>query len=276
MFSIKIISLKKDKIKRDLVLSQLEKLNLSQYVQVIDAINGKELSLDALNDITSNRKNFAPTKFNRALSAGEIGCSLSHQAIYESLNVDDVFLILEDDVVISPDLTVLLKTIEKLPTNWEVLLLGHQVARVRGARISVWGRKKLGKFIIGKPVELACGAYGYLINYKGANKLMQALKSMDAPIDHYTGITDFVNLYAIKEPIIHFSKEQAVHSNITSGRSMVEAQAIRQLENDTSSTLKKFVKSSFLYHPIKFLLKVSRRIIDYLKPLMIVRFYRDE
>lgn len=275
MLLIKIISLRKDKIKRDLVLSQLEKLNLLRCLKVIDAVNGKELSQGVLNDINMNRKHFSPTNFSRGLSAGEIGCSLSHQSVYLSMKVDDVCLILEDDVVISPDLIEFLSVIEKLPSNWEVILLGHQVMRARGARISIWGRERLGKFILGKPVELACGTYGYLINYKGANKLLQALKTLDAPIDHYTGITDFVNLYAIKEPIVHFSKEQALNSNIANEREVVESQQSRIFENDSLNSIKSFFELSFLYRPIKFFLMIIRIGFDYFRPLKIVRFYRE-
>ncbi|AFL84947.1 glycosyltransferase involved in LPS biosynthesis [Belliella baltica DSM 15883] len=256
------------------MLSQLVDLNLLKCSQVIDAVYGNELDNSIKNFINLKRKPFLPTKFNRPLTAGEIGCSMSHQAIYKRMKSNDICLIIEDDVVISRDLIDFIDLIEKLPSSWELVLLGHQVARVRGARISVWGRKRLGKFTIGKPVEMAFGCYGYLINYKGARKLINAAKKMDAPIDHYTGVSDFVNLYAIKHPIIHFSKELTVYSNIAVERELVSAQATKALENKAFSKFKEFVKSSFFYHPIRFLIRLVRWCTGNLRTLKIIRSYR--
>ena len=270
-FSIKIISLEKDFAKRNFVLHQLEDLGLLKFVQIIDAVDGKFLSGELQNSINSTQTPFEATKFYRPLSSSEIGCSLSHLSIYKSLNEGDICLVLEDDVIISTELVEFIGSIEKLSTNWDLILLGHQVMRVRGVRTSVWGRKKLGKFTIGKPVELACGTYGYLICYKGASKLIRALKTLRAPIDHYTGTTDIVNLYALTQPIIEFSKELANHSSINYERKLAESKGV---ENNNLQSFKSHLKTFCLYQSIKVLILKSIQIIEYFRIFRVIRFYR--
>lgn len=270
MFSIKIISLEKDRFKRELILQQLENLNLTEFTQVVDAVDGKLLSIKILMDKSSQQISSVPIIFNRPLTSGEIACSLSHQAIYQSMEDGDICLILEDDSILSPELIEFLGQIEKLPSNWDVLLLGHHVHRFRAARISVFGRKKLGNFKIGKPIEQAWGSYGYLICYKGARKLIQATKTINRPIDYFTGNTDVVNLYALKKHIINHSKVLSEFSNLTNERLLLDSIYI---ENTKSRIFKNFIKKSFLYHPLRYLLLGLKGIVNILRVFRIVRSY---
>ena len=274
MFSIKIISLKKDVQKRDSVLLQLSSLGLDSFVEVFDAVNGNELDASLLQNINENRRPYNLTSFNRDLSPGEIGCLFSHLAIYKTMSKGDVFLILEDDVVIEPSLVSFLNELGRLPKNWDVLLLGHQVGRIRPARTSIWDRKKNGGFTFGKPIELACGTYGYLINYQGAIKLINVLQSINAPIDHYTGTTHFINLYAIKKPLLYFSNELAEQSNLTKQRLEFELKANNSL-HPPASRVKSFIKNSFLYRPMRFALTTLNHLVDYLAVLKYVRRYEN-
>lgn len=254
MFSIKIISLRKDRFKRELILEQLENLELIKFTQIVDAVDGKALSFEILMAESSHQIYFESTKFYKPLTAGEIGCYLSHQAIYQSMGTGDICLVLEDDIIISPKLIELIDQIEKLPSNWDVLLLGHQVHRFRGAFTSIFGRKKLGKFTIGKPTEHCAGSYGYLICYKGAQKLIQAGKTIkNRPIDYFTGNTDIINLYVLVKPIIHFSKVLSESSSLTYDRNLLKN--IFKV-NHALMPFKNYIKRSFLYHPLRYLLLV--------------------
>ncbi|MDR5886700.1 glycosyltransferase family 25 protein [Vreelandella janggokensis] len=269
-FSIKIVSLEKDKIKRDSVLLALENLKLSSYADIFYAVDGNKIDSCVLTKINSNRKPYWRTGFNRDLSPGEAGCLLSHLTLYKSITEDCIMLILEDDVNIDPELVHFINRIDKLPSGWDVLLLGHQVDRKRPSRVSLWGRKKNAGFVVGKPVEMACGTYGYLINYHGAKKLIKVLENIDAPIDHYTGITDHINLYVAKQPLVHFSNEFQYSSNLSSERYELEKK-----ETSTTSTnfFKIFIKASFLYPSLKVLLGLLRHMRMRLKVLKVVRRY---
>ena len=273
MFSIKIISLKKDSFKRELILQQLENLNLTEFTQVVDAVDGKLLSTKTLIDKSLQQIPFESTKFIRPLSAGEIGCSLSHLGIYQNMEDGDICLILEDDAILSFELTKFLGFFGKLPSNWDVILLGHHVHRFRAAGISVFGRKKLGKFTLGKPIDRAWGSYGYLISYQGARKLIQATTIITRPIDFFTGNTDISNLYALKMPIINHSKVLSNFSNLTKERELLKSIYLNNTRRK-SILFKKFIKKSFFYHPLRNLLLLLKRIIQYLRVFRIVRSYK--
>jgi glycosyl transferase, family 25 len=250
----------------------LENLNLAEFAQVVDAVDGKLLSTKILIDKSSQQISSVPVPIivNRPLTAGEIGCSLSHQVIYQSMEEGDSCLILEDDAILSSELIEFIGFLGKLPSNWDVLLLGHQVNRSRAARTSVFGRKKLGKFTLGKPIEQAWGCYSYLISYKGARKLIQATKTTNRPIDYFTGNSNVVNLWVLKKPIADHSKVLSKFSNLSNGRDLLNSIYI---ENTKSITFKNFIKRSFLYHPLRNILLVLRRISSYLRVFRIVRSY---
>jgi glycosyl transferase, family 25 len=271
MFSIKIISLKKDRFKRELILQQLENLNLAEFAQVVDAVDGKLLSTKILMDKSSQQISSVPILFHRPLTAGEIGCSLSHQAIYQSMEEGDICLILEDDAILSSELIEFIGFLGKLPSNWDVVHLGSDPYIFRMARTSVFGRKKLGKFTLGKPIEQAWGTYSYLISYKGARKLIQATKTTNAPIDYFTGNSNVVNLWVLKKPITEYCKELLEFSNLAYERDLLEKSIY--IENTKSIIFKNFIKTSFLYHPLRYILLVLRRISSYLRVFRIVRSY---
>jgi GR25 family glycosyltransferase involved in LPS biosynthesis len=182
----------------------------------------------------------------------------------------DICLILEDDAILSSELIEFIEFLGKLPSNWDVLLLGHHVHRFRAARTSVFGRKKLGKFTLGKPIQQAWGSYSYLISYKGARKLIQATKTTNRPIDYFTGNSNVVNLWVLKKPIADHSKVLSEFSNLSNGRDLLNSIYI---ENTKSITFKNFIKTSFLYHPLRYILLVLRRIASYLSVFRIVRSY---
>ena len=65
---------------------------------------------------------------NKALSLGEIACSLSHRMVYEAMlkNKWKKVLILEDDVLpIEKNLAALPAALNELPGNWELVYLGY-------------------------------------------------------------------------------------------------------------------------------------------------------
>ena len=65
---------------------------------------------------------------HKRMTAGEVGCSLSHKKIYEDV-INQQYkkvLILEDDVVIDRQNIMLFDSISsELPDNWQLWYLGH-------------------------------------------------------------------------------------------------------------------------------------------------------
>lgn len=264
-FSIKVINLENDKSKRDLILQQLEVLNLTKFVQVVNAVNGELLSNKYLSDIRLQQKQLNSLKFNRTMSSGEIGCFLSHMSIFKSMEIGDICLVLEDDVILSPKLVDMIGLIDKLPSDWDIVLLGNFI-RGQAVSLSVWGRAKISNFTLGKPIELSYGSHGYLICYKGARKFLQNTKFPNAPIDHYINNPKFLNVYALKDPIIHQSGELKHYSVLEYKRNLLK---LNLAENSRLEKFKNYLKGTWLNLPIRFLLMALRWIAVF----RIVRYY---
>ncbi|RRD89882.1 glycosyltransferase family 25 protein [Conchiformibius steedae] len=129
-----------------------------------------------------------PLKKQRYLSAGELGCSLSHRAVYQTVLArgQDYALILEDDAYFIEDPSVLLnpdylQTIQQ-QYPFDVLILGYvktlpehlpyyyrRIPLKTRATLTV--NDKLYRF--GTPWEqYGCGTVAYIISAQGARKLL--------------------------------------------------------------------------------------------------------
>lgn len=218
-----IINLTKDIEKKNHMYKLCREYGLDPIF--VRAVEGQRLELGRSIGVYS--KDAAISGVGRELSASEIGCSLSHKKIYQEL-VDggiEKALILEDDVEFDDDLLAVLNRIEGFPKDWEVVLLGHHAggSRNKTTLASMWGQKCLvGNSRLVRPCEVARGTYGYLINQKGARKLIEATYELVKPIDHYTGDSAYTNLYAINPPVIHIHEELSTEYSSMNGREALQ------------------------------------------------------
>lgn len=212
---IYIVNLKKDKEKKQHMQELCQKFNLE--IEFIEAIYGKELSTHELELLYSDFK--ANKKLGRSLSQAEIGCALSHKKIYQKIideNISEA-LILEDDIEFDKSLLDILNIKENFNDNWDVILLGHHTRNSRDIDTlsSFWQKKDLiGDYKLLRPCEIGYGTYGYLITQNGAKKLLKELSIIEKPIDHFTGDSQYINLYVINPaPIkIHEHISSSFHS----------------------------------------------------------------
>jgi glycosyl transferase, family 25 len=119
-----VISLKKSSDRHELLSNTLEGLDY----EIFWGVNGMELKSDNLNEEGKLSVNGSG---NNSLTSGEIGCALSHLAIYKKIvdqNLENA-LILEDDLVLkskkSEGLNILNSGLKELPDDWEFLYLGY-------------------------------------------------------------------------------------------------------------------------------------------------------
>src|SRR4051812_39632643 len=84
------------------------------------AVNGHALDIDSLPAYAKTRRRLA---FGRDLTKGEIGCLLSHRAVYQHMvdNNIDRALVLEDDVEIEPNFPQIIEEIIQSPVQWDVI-----------------------------------------------------------------------------------------------------------------------------------------------------------
>jgi len=137
------------------------------------------------------------------LTRGAVGCFISHFQLYK--RVDNMSLILEDDSALSPNITTEISYIlANPPRDWDIILLGYS------AMIQYNDAFPYIK------VKSFWGMQGYLINKKGADKIIAAVDKIDAQIDSYLSwmaTHNLINIYAVRQPIITLSQHWLV-SNI--------------------------------------------------------------
>lgn len=110
-----VISLARRPAKRKTALERIAAAGLSRVI-CFDAVDGRELSAGTLEArgisvYTGWKLPDSPCRFfSRSLKWGEIGCALSHHAIWElaAASSEPAVLVLEDDVELLPDFATLL------------------------------------------------------------------------------------------------------------------------------------------------------------------------
>jgi glycosyl transferase family 25 len=182
---------------------QLKGLNLP--FDFISAVDGSKLSTGELK-LYSRKDALRCT--GRELSRGEIGCALSHAGMWQRMmneGIDEV-LILEDDVVLGEMFIRVLQDRSRLPDDWELINFMTDVPQLP----------------IGQPV---CDIYrvcrfegfanrtgAYLINRRGAEKLLKHVFPVRWPADGLTGRTYITGLvsYGIEPRLLilnHFESD---------------------------------------------------------------------
>lgn len=98
-----VINLERAPERRLYITSHLRSLGIEPTV--VPAFDGRKMSMDEL--VADGRYNDEVSKrsFDRSLSLGEIGCTLSHFSIYQRMVRENipVALVVEDDAQFAPD-----------------------------------------------------------------------------------------------------------------------------------------------------------------------------
>tara|TARA_B110000046_G_scaffold11430_1_gene11331 strand:- start:779 stop:1597 length:819 start_codon:yes stop_codon:yes gene_type:complete len=146
------------------------------------------------------------------LSAGEIGCCLSHRTLWEKLHADNTgpVLVFEDDAVLHPDFHREFGTAyTALPPDWDIFYVGY-ILPAGGLRVEPV-RDRVHR------VTFVFGTYGYVLSVRGVAKLMSQLP-IDRPIDNFLGkLTECGVLtgYAVYPPIVQQFEYGGAGSDIT-------------------------------------------------------------
>ncbi len=127
-------------------------------------------------------------------SLGEIGVTCSHRAIWKLMierNYEQV-IVFEDDVILENNFKEnLQKFLADLPEDWDIAFLGVgrrnnkyeyfvSVGEIFRDLDNIEGHPFVAKI---QPTNLTYGMYGYVINQKGAKKLLQLTDFSDMPLD---------------------------------------------------------------------------------------------
>lgn len=179
-----IISLPQEEVRRQPLIHQLTECGLD--FSVFDAVHGAVLSERELEEAYDKEK--AIRVFCRELSKGELGCALSHIALYRKMVEENIpyGLILEDDAkIIDMDLADTLKKLEGSFASTEPVAVIFNFVRkyleVRGSD----GVRLDDKHSVHSIYKTVYGAYGYFITHAAAAVLAKNLHPVFSVADNW-------------------------------------------------------------------------------------------
>jgi GR25 family glycosyltransferase involved in LPS biosynthesis len=171
------------------------------------AVDGKDLSekeIQALGVPNWSRPEFAP-KDKIKQRANEIACFLSHRSLLEKLkslptNPEDGHLIIEDDIIILPNLVKQWnKALQGIHNDWDMIFLGYSVHK------EIFQVKDN----LGIPESLA-GTYAYAVKHKSIPKILETLEIIYDPIDEvYSREIGNLNILAFERPLVSPGKAKS-------------------------------------------------------------------
>ncbi|MDE1493762.1 glycosyltransferase family 25 protein [Xenorhabdus bovienii] len=175
-YKIYVISLRNELIRRKSIKKQLDDYNLNYTL--FDAIDLRKMTEEKIIYLCKN----LVQSFKRKLTKGEIGCSLSHKALYEVINKNNnslFTLIIEDDAIISKNLKETIENPMILKADWDIIILGY--SKLANKDKKEFYRKEpifkdfdIRNYHFGRVwKEWTCGTVGYLIKTTAAKKILE-------------------------------------------------------------------------------------------------------
>jgi glycosyl transferase, family 25 len=174
---IYVISLATDAARRACMKSQLDHLGLP--FRFFDGVDGRTFT-DAA------REQAAPSGKRRywsRLTGGEIGCALSHLAALRAIAADihPFGIVLEDDLVISPEFPQFLVDLERNPLPFDVMWLSQTSRKKHRAVLPIGD---VASRQIRARVHLDYSTAATIYTREAAGRIVDSIKVVVAPIDH--------------------------------------------------------------------------------------------
>lgn len=120
---IYVINLKRRTDRKESILSQFEKYNITNY-EFIEAIDGQ--CIDSV--VEANHRLIE--KYGCKLSSNEIACAMSHRLAYEKIiQSGERGIVLEDDAIISGSFKSLIEV--NIPNDIDMLFFGYFTSNIR-------------------------------------------------------------------------------------------------------------------------------------------------
>ncbi len=218
--------------------AQLDKLGLT--AEFMPAVNGKKMSLEQLREITHDFD-------NSGLTAGEIGCSLSHISIYKKMVAENIqnALILEDDSIISSDLPDVLSSLESKNCydKPHTYLLTSPQCYDKSSPIQIHGEYQSFKFID------AWNAHGYVINIAAATKMANSLNPVFLEADQWKHFSraGYMNISCVAPILISnrdFSRE---NSNLEYDRALMADKRRKYYKNTVKNNIPLYLRIKHIF-----------------------------
>lgn len=194
---IYIINLERNKERRTFALQKLDSLGLDG--EIFPAVDGKTLNRAELEETKVYSDSLSHEKFSRSLTAGEIGCTLSHLRLYQKMideNISTAIILEDDAMLVDGAKEKLRELIEKLPDDWDLVQLIYECTDYE---IVVPG---VVRFLSKRCMPVASA--GYLLRKSGAQKMLQAGYPICYPADSFIGRSPRwgTNVYGAKSKLV--------------------------------------------------------------------------
>lgn len=202
---IYVINLKQSIDRWQDITKQMDR-NLINYTR-IEAINGNDVDRKSLID---SKILYNKTK----IANGELGCYLSHMNIlHQNINSSN-FIVMEDDVIITPNFwNNFNKYMTQLPNDWDILYLG--ASNMHCTKIT----KNIMKPTVDKITTANTGTYAMLYRTTSIKKILNHLLPIKIAIDlQFKSIRQNHNLkayYCYPPLILHNNKYESLRRKIS-------------------------------------------------------------
>ena len=167
-----------------------------QY-EFFPAVYGKEIkNIDTVYD-----KRRALKTIKRELNPGEIGCALSHRAIYKKMIDENIrqALILEDDIKILPHFFEVYQVLSSLDVGNKIILLGTDAKKRMRA---IWKKKLTDTHAMYLVLNNYTGTYGYVMGLKAAKKIYGQSEKVFVEADRWKYYRRCSSLWLVAPSII--------------------------------------------------------------------------
>lgn len=194
LIKIIVISLPFRIDRRKFIVEQFTKLNIP--FEFFDAIHGKS-DYNRLKNETYFSKNSL-----KYLSKGSLGCIESHISNWRGLVSSDfeAFLIFEDDVIINKSYKELLKIINTIPRDFDIVYFGS------GSYKNRLNAKSISDNLF-VPFSIRKGAYSYLISKSSAKQMLQDIYPIKITCG---GIDTILGVLTMKRKITTYHLKPAI------------------------------------------------------------------
>jgi glycosyl transferase family 25 len=173
-----VINLEKSADRRADMSARLDPLHMGYTF--FKAVNGHALDIETLPAYDKTRRRLY---FGRDLLGGEIGCLLSHRAVYQHMVDNSIAraIVFEDDVLIEENFPQIIREILQSPVKWDVIrFLAYKKVQKIGRDIFALPTKP---HALARIPTTSGGAYGYMLTHHAAQVFLRHMQKNWLPID---------------------------------------------------------------------------------------------
>lgn len=219
-----VISLKRSKERRDYIEAHLKNSGLNY--EIIDAVDGKELSID---DIKTNCDIEKVMSHRNWLNNGAIGCMMSHIEAFKELQKSGqkAAFVVEDDAILPNNILELTTEIEKKIKSDEIIMLYY--ASFTPCKVSTINGIKINSGQLLYPVEFrkCATTTAYILGHNVAKEFLNKIYPIRFAADSWgefydMGIFKYMRLYYPQvvrtksfKSVIDYIKEDSLKGKIS-------------------------------------------------------------